>query len=130
MFSTSYKVRVDDINYGGHMGNERALILFQQTRTEWLNSIELDELNIGEEKGIIQLESHVYYLKEVVFGEELLCAIKNIEVVKSSFDIFYEVKNKNNEIVIKGSTRMMAFDYKRKKISRIPKIFKEKINKI
>ena len=38
-FETEYKVIVSDINYGGHMGNERALIIFQQTRMEWLNSI-------------------------------------------------------------------------------------------
>ena len=38
-FETEYKVIVSDINYGGHMGNERALIIFQQARMEWLNSI-------------------------------------------------------------------------------------------
>ena len=36
MFSVNYKVTISDINYGGHMGNERALLLFQQVRiVEW-----------------------------------------------------------------------------------------------
>ncbi|MDP0488013.1 MAG: thioesterase family protein [Fusobacterium sp. JB020] len=129
MFSTNYKVRIDDINYGGHMGNERALVIFQQTRMEWLNYLELDEINIGEGKGTIQLESHVYYLKEVILGEELLCFIKEVKLGKIDFEIFYEIKNKKEEIVLKGSTKMMAFDYERKRVSRIPKSFKEKINK-
>ena len=43
LYETDYKVIVSDINYGGHMGNERALIIFQQTRMEWLNSIGYDE---------------------------------------------------------------------------------------
>ncbi|MFK4785515.1 acyl-CoA thioesterase [Fusobacterium sp. MFO224] len=130
MFSTNYKVRIDDINYGGHMGNERALVIFQQTRMDWLNSLGFDEINIGDGKGTIQLESHVYYLKEVVLGEELLCYVKEVEFGKSYFDIFYEVKNQSDEIVLKGSTRMMAFDYERKRVGRIPKVFKEKIDKI
>ncbi len=54
-FETEYKVIVSDINYGGHMGNERALIIFQQARMEWLNSIGYDEADI-EGKGLIQLE--------------------------------------------------------------------------
>ena len=78
LYETDYKVIVSDINYGGHMGNERALIIFQQTRMEWLNSIGYDEANI-EGKGLIQLESHVYYLKEVFLGETLLCRIVNVQ---------------------------------------------------
>lgn len=128
MFTTDYKVTVSDINYGGHMGNERALLIFQQSRMEWLNSLGLSEENIGEGKGTIQLESHVYYLKEVSFGEMLKASVKEVSVVKSSFDIIYEVKNEKNEIVLKGSTRMMAFDYEKKKVGRLPKEFLEKLN--
>ena len=79
MFEINYKVIVSDINYGGHMGNERALILFQQVRMDWLNSIGYDEADI-EGKGLIQLESHVYYLKEVFLGENLICRIKNVNL--------------------------------------------------
>ena len=128
MFQTEYKVTVSDINYGGHLGNERALIIFQQTRMEWLNSIGYDEANLGEEgKGTIQLESHVYYLKEVLFGEILQCRITEINVVKNSFDIVYEVINQKGETAIKGSTKMMTFDYNKKRVVRIPKEFLEKL---
>ena len=69
IYEMDYKVIVSDINYGGHMGNERALIIFQQTRMEWLTSIGYDEADI-EGKGMIQLESHVYYMKEVSYGRK------------------------------------------------------------
>lgn len=128
LYETDYKVIVSDINYGGHMGNERALIIFQQTRMEWLNSIGYDEANI-EGKGLIQLESHVYYLKEVFLGETLLCRIVNVQPERITFNIEYEILNKNNDIVIKGMTKMAVFDYEKKKISRIPKEFLEKLEK-
>ncbi len=128
LYETDYKVIVSDINYGGHMGNERALIIFQQTRMEWLNSIGYDEANI-EGKGLIQLESHVYYLKEVFLGEILLCRIVNVQPERITFNIEYEILNKNNDIVIKGMTKMAVFDYEKKKIARIPKEFLEKLEK-
>lgn len=128
LYETDYKVIVSDINYGGHMGNERALIIFQQTRMEWLNSIGYNEANI-EGKGLIQLESHVYYLKEVFLGETLLCRIVNVQPERITFNIEYEILNKNNDIVIKGMTKMAVFDYEKKKIARIPKEFLEKLEK-
>ena len=114
MFGIDYKVIVSDINYGGHMGNERALVIFQQCRMDWLNSLGFDEINIGENKGIIQLESHVYYLKEVKLGENLKCFVKNIDFSKTTFETFYEVLNKNNEIVLKGSTNTWLLIMKEK----------------
>lgn len=129
MFQTNYKVRVDDINYGGHMGNERALVIFQQTRIEWLNLLGLEEKNIGEGKGIIQIESHVYYLKEVRLGEILNCFINEIEANKNMLNIFYKIINSREEIVLKGMTKMMAFDYTNKKLVKFPKNFKEKLTK-
>lgn len=127
MFEINYKVIVSDINYGGHMGNERALILFQQVRMDWLNSIGYDEADI-EGKGLIQLESHVYYLKEVFLGENLICRIKNVNLEKITFIIEYEIINEKNEVAINGSTKMAIFDYERKRLSRIPKEFIEKIS--
>lgn len=124
-FETEYKVIVSDINYGGHMGNERALIIFQQARMEWLNSIGYDEADI-EGKGLIQLESHVYYLKEVFMGEKLLCRITGVEPERITFNIEYEIIKENNEIAVKGTTKMAVFDYEKKKIARIPKEFLEK----
>lgn len=128
IYEMEYKVIVSDINYGGHMGNERALIIFQQARMEWLNSIGYDEANI-ENKGLIQLESHVYYLKEVFLSNKLLCKITKIKLERITFNIEYEIINENKDIVIKGMTKMAVFDYEKKRIARIPKEFLEKINK-
>lgn len=128
-FETEYKVIVSDINYGGHMGNERALIIFQQTRMEWLNSLQYDEANI-EGAGLIQLESHVYYLKEVFLGEKLLCRITEIQPERITFNIVYEILNEKGNIVIKGSTKMAFFNYEKKKLSKMPKEFLEKISNI
>ena len=71
-FETEYKVIVSDINYGGHMGNERALIIFQQTRMEWLNSIGYDEADI---EGKISAVSQIILLRENKRREIRSCLI-------------------------------------------------------
>lgn len=125
---TKYRVTVGDINYGGHMGNERALLIFQQARIEWLESLGYSEVNI-EGSGLIQLESHLYYLKEIFIKEELICKIVKIEMERITFNIYYEIYNEKGEIAIKGSTKMAMFDYEKRKITRISKGFLSKIEK-
>ena len=127
MFSINYKVTVSDINYGGHMGNERALILFQQGRIDFFKNLSLSEINIGDDIGTIQLDSHVKYLKEVYLGEILKINIDEIVLKKTSMDFIYSVYNEKNEKILEGSTLILAYNYERKKVSKIPPIFLEKL---
>lgn len=129
IFKSNYKVTIGDLNYGGHMGNDKALLVFQQARIDFLRAIGYDETDV-EGNGLIQLESHVYYLKEVLLNENLLCKIIDIVFDRITFDIIYEISNEKNEIVLKGSTKMAIFNYQKKKISRIPKEFIEKISNL
>lgn len=129
MFIEKYKVTVGDINYGGHMGNERALVAFHQGRIAWLNSMGYSELNIGDEIGIIQRESKVEYLKEAFMGDLLTIRISDVILKRSSFRIKYEIKNQKDDVIIIGDTLMIAFDSVRKKIVSLPKEFREKVER-
>ncbi|MGL4633187.1 MAG: acyl-CoA thioesterase, partial [Cetobacterium sp.] len=111
MFSVNYKVTISDINYGGHMGNERALLLFQQSRIELFKSLGVTEINVGDNVGTIQKDAHVYYKGEVYLGDELTIIIKNIDIKKTSLNFIYSVEKKEGGIVLEGSTIIVAFDY-------------------
>lgn len=129
MFVTEYKVTVKDINYGGHMGNEVPLLLFHQGRIDFLKSLKLSEMDIGDGIGIIQRESYVKYNKEVFLGEVLKISIDKIEIEKLSFKFYYTIYNEKDENVVEGTTLMLAYNYKLKKVMRVPESFKEIINK-
>lgn len=128
MFSIEYKVTISDINYGGHMGNERPLIIFQQARIELFKNFELSELNIGDGVGTIQKESHVNYLKESFLGDILKVIIEKIEVTKTTMNFYYNIFNQKDELIVTGSTLIIGYNYEKRKISKIPAGFIEKIS--
>lgn len=130
MFSIDYKVTISDINYGGHMGNERALLLFQQARIELFKRLHANEVNVGDNVGTIQKDAHVYYKGEVYLGDILNITIKNLEIKKTSINFIYIVEKKCGKIVLEGSTIIVAFDYKNKKVSKYPQEFLEKLKNI
>jgi len=123
-FTAKYTVGIGDINYGGHLGNDKALIIFHDARIQFLNYHDLSELNIGESKGIIMVDAQIKYLSQVALHDELSIEIE-IEIENSKkFVVHYNVINaKSKKVVISGSTGMLCFDYADQKVKQIPESF-------
>lgn len=130
MFSIKYKIKDEDINYGGHVGNERALLFFQMVRIKFFESLGLSELNIGDNIGVIQRNSFVEYNKELFLDDEITIQITDIQLEKNKFNIYYEVYNQEKKLAINGSTLLLPFSYTEKKLKRVPSIFKEKVEEL
>ncbi len=121
---STYEVKVDDINYGGHMGNERALVIFQDARLKCLKILQCSEKKIGNDSGIILTEAFVKYHKEVFMDDILTVDIIIRDFTKISFIMNYEVRRTmDNALVISGNTRLIAFNYESRKITAIPESF-------
>ena len=126
----SFEVRAGDINYGGHMGNEKALLLFQDARLKFLKSLGYTETDIGEGKGTIMVEAHVYYKKEVFMYEKLYANIEVRNIGKNKFELFYAILRENDDtVVIQGSTLQFGFDYETHRITHLPEEFLNKLKK-
>ena len=125
VFAGTYKVRVGDINYGGHMGNDRALLLFHDARIDFLEERGFSESNIGG-PGIIMGDAHVYFKKEVFRGDELTVYAHVEDLRALSFELHYTVMRGEDE-VLNGSTKLVAFDNNIRKVVKIPDSFIQKI---
>lgn len=123
-FTAKYTVGIGDINYGGHLGNDKALIIFHDARIQFLTHYGLSEINIGESKGIIMVDAQVKYLRQVGLHDALTIEI-NIEVENAKkFVMHYTVKNvKTKKEVISGATTMLCFDYADQKVKQLPESF-------
>ena len=69
-FSTDLRVRISDINYGGHLGNDSLLSLIHEARLRFLKKYGFTELNI-EGRDLITVDSVIIYKAEVFHGESL-----------------------------------------------------------
>ena len=120
----SLEVKIGDISYGNHMGNDKALLFFQDARIKFFQSLGFEELNIGNDTGIVVSEAHAYYFKEVFLYDMLDATVSVDNIDKISFVLNYEfVRQSDKKLVIKGSTKIIAFDYTIKKVARIPDEF-------
>lgn len=127
-FLMNYRVAISDINYGGHMGNDKSLCLFHEARIHFLQSLGYSELNIGEGLGIIMKDAAVEFLAEIFHGDELEVAVLLGEKKGILFQLLYEVKRKSDQkLVLKGRTGILAYDYKNRKKARTPEMFFNKI---
>jgi acyl-CoA thioester hydrolase len=127
-FRTKFTVRIGDINYGGHLGNEKALLLFHDARIRFFESMGYSELNIGSGIGIILSEAKVKYKKEVFLHDELDVMISIDNISTSAFTIIYNVMRESDGAeVIWGSTQIVAYNYSQKKVAKLPDEFKSKL---
>lgn len=123
LFATLYTVTISDINYGGHVGNDRFLSIAHEARVRWYQSMALSEKNIGENCSTIMANAIVNYQSEVFQGEEIRIAIGVSKIGKSSFDLVYVFSNSENKPVAKLLTTIVSFDYERRKARRLPVSF-------
>ena len=126
IFRADYKVTIGDINYGNHLGNDRALIVFQDGRVQMLQELGYSERDIGDDTGIIMVESGVRYLREIFLHEMLQVQITVSEIKAKKFTLDYSVR-RGEEHVLTGFTAFLAFNYIDRKVARIPQDFTNRI---
>jgi acyl-CoA thioester hydrolase len=127
-FRVTFPVRIGDINYGGHMGNDRFLALFQDARLAFLASLGASEREIGEGLGLIMSEAHVAFKAEVFYGEELEVNVRVGGLQDTRFRLDYQVDRKGDgRTVATGYTLLVAFDYSRRRVSRLPEAFRARL---
>jgi acyl-CoA thioesterase FadM len=125
IFQTEIPVRINDINYGGHLGNDSVLSICHESRVRFLNSIGFSELDI-DGAGIIMIDAAVQYKKEAFHGDILLVKIGISNITKIGCDLIYLLTGDENEIAI-VKTGIVFYDYATKKTVPVPGVFNERI---
>lgn len=123
-FRVRYPVRIGDINYGGHLGNDKYLLLFHDARLAYLAGLGASEKDIGGGVGLIMSEAHVRFQAEVFLGDELEVGVLPRDVQASRFTLDYQVTRVGDgAAVAEGYTALVAFDYGKRRVTRLPEAF-------
>jgi acyl-CoA thioester hydrolase len=127
IFSTDIPVRITDINYGNHVGNDALVSILHEARMQWLAHNNYTELNVAG-AALIMADLAVEYKSESFYGDTLNVAISIGEITKISFEIFYEITTTRNDkkiLIANAKTGMVCFDYEARKVTSVPEIFKK-----
>ncbi len=121
-FRVRLAVRVTDVNYGGHLGNDRVLGLAHEARVRWLASCGLSEKDVGG-VGLIMADAALVFRGEAFLGDELDVEIGAVEVRRSGFDLVYRlVRPADGAEIALVKTGMVCFDYSARKVARLPRV--------
>jgi acyl-CoA thioesterase FadM len=125
-FSTEIPVRITDINYGGHLGNDALLSLLQEARLRFLRQHGYSEKDV-EGRGIIMLDAVVLYRAEAFYGDILHIEVAVADIGAHSCDLLYRVTKKDSgKEVSRAKTAIAFFDYERRRVVEVPDGFRRK----
>lgn len=128
IFSTTLAIRITDLNYGGHVGNDVFLSLVHEARVQFLKHFSYSELSF-EGVGLIMTDSAIEYKKELHHGDEVKISVTATGFDKIGFDIFYLIEVKSGaEWILAGKvkTGMLCYDYAARKKVPVPSAAIEK----
>lgn len=126
-FQTEIPLRISDINYGGHLGNDAVLSLAHEARLRWLNELGYSEMEIGDGLGLIMANAMVVYRSEGRWGDRLKIFMAAGDFAGSRFTFYYRIARTDNDCEIaRICTGMSAFDYQLGKPRPVPEEFQQK----
>lgn len=132
IFQTEIVVRVSDLNYGNHVGNDSVLTLMQEARTLFYRSLGFEsEVRLEGMIGQIVSDAAIVYKAESFLGDILRFEIAVGDLNKYGFDLFYKITNKaTDQEVALGKTGIVCFDYSKRKMASVPERLAEKLEKL
>ncbi|NRP15537.1 thioesterase family protein [Marinobacterium sp. xm-a-152] len=129
LFSTVMDVRISDINYGNHLGNDSVLSFVHEARTRFFRQYGYTEMDV-EGFGIIMTDSAVVYKAEGFHGDQIQIDITVGDFNKYGCDIFYLMTNRATAVEIAHvKTGIVFFDYDARKVVGLPEAFRANLLK-
>jgi acyl-CoA thioester hydrolase len=129
-FSTHIPIRITDINYGGHVGNDTILSIVHEARMQFFTHFGYTEMNLAG-AGMIMADAAIEFKGEVFYGDVITASVTATNFTRIGFDLFYklEIVRTDNKTALAAlvKTGMICYDYQQKKIISVPEEVKEKL---
>lgn len=128
-FSTTIPVRITDVNYGGHVGNDSILSMLHEARMQFLSSRGYSELSL-EGVSLIMADVAIEFKAELFYGEEVIASVAATEFSKVGFELYYKLEKEvegARKLVATAKTGMICFNYDTRKVAAVPALAAEKL---
>jgi len=127
IFSTDIQPRITEINYGGHLGNDALLALAHEARARFLAAHQWSEMDVGG-CGLIMVDAALMYLAEIFYGTTLRVEVAVTDMSRIGCDFVFRLTDRENgREAARVKTGMAFFDYRKRKVVRMPEGFRNTI---
>jgi acyl-CoA thioesterase FadM len=129
LFSASIPVRITDLNYGAHVGNDTILSLMHEARVQFLRSFGYEELNFGG-VGLIMSDVAIEFKNQLFYGTQVKAHVAAADFTRAGFDLYYKLTIEGNgaeTVIALAKTGMVCFDYTIKKVVAVPEAAAKKL---
>ena len=129
-FSTLLPVRITDLNYGGHVGNDTILTLIHEARMQFLRQAGYSELNL-EGVSLIMGDVAIEFRQELFYGDQLEVSVTATDFSRVGFDLYYKLEKVSGEyrvLIAQAKTGMVCFNYQLRKVVAVPAGVPEKLS--
>lgn len=129
VFSANITIRITDINYGGHVGNDTILSIIHDARVQYLHHLALTELDFAG-TGLIMKQVAIDFKNELFYGDALRVFVTAGKFSAVAFSLFYKleiIRNGEASTAAVAVTNMVCFDYQKRKITALPEGMQEKL---
>jgi len=133
-FSCLIPVRITDINYGGHVGNDTVLSIIHEARMQFFKYFGYTEMQFAG-TGMIMTDAAIEFRNELFYGDMVIASVMAREFTKVGFELLYKLEKetlrqdesaKMVQVVV-ATTRMVCYNYEKKKIVSVPDEAKVKL---
>ncbi|HXS57650.1 MAG TPA: thioesterase family protein [Hanamia sp.] len=123
--SFNIPVRITDINYGNHVGNNSIVEIIHEARFQFLQQYQFTEMDAGG-TGLILNELIVEFKNESFYGDIVNVKIFAGEISKKSFEIYYQLiaLRSENIVIAHAKTGVVCYNYSERKVESIPEKLK------
>jgi acyl-CoA thioesterase FadM len=132
-FSANIPIRITDVNFGGHVGNDTILSIVHEARAQFFTHLGYTELDFAG-AGTIMSDVAIEYKSQTYYGDHILASVAVGEITKVAFDLFYKLEKRSEDgklvPVAFAKTWMVCYDYDLKKVTAIPEDAIKKITSL
>jgi acyl-CoA thioester hydrolase len=120
-------VRITDINYGNHVGNDSLVSIIHEARMQFLQQYGHTELDVCG-TSLIMNELLVEFKNEAFYKDIIEVKLFTGEIFKIGFELFYSLSTQRDKlslIIANARTGMVCFNYEEKKLVTVPEELKK-----
>jgi len=125
IFETALAVRVTDLNYGNHLGNDALLGMIHEARVRFLRSMGYSELDV-EGVGLIMCDCVIVYKSQGFLGDELSIEVTAGDFTRTGCDLFYLLKKVGGSELARAKTGIAFYDYRAQAVRPVPEGFRRR----